>query len=189
MSARATELRKGSVIEKDGDLLLITDYDHKTPGNLRAIIQMKTKSLMTGATGSIRASSSDNFEVAFLDRRKAQYLYKDAESNYIFMDADTFEQFPLPGELAEDAMGYVKENDEVEITFHDGSPIGVELPPTVVLEVAEAEAAVKGNTATNVKKEAVLETGLKVKVPMHVNAGDRIKIKTADAEFQGRATD
>ena len=189
MSARATELRKGSVIEKDGDLLLITDYEHKTPGNLRAIIQMKTKSLKSGATGSIRASSSDNFEVAYLDRRKAQYLYKEGNGDYIFMDNETFEQFPLPGSLADEAMGFVKENETVEITFHDGTPIGVELPPSVVLEVTEAEAAVKGNTATNVKKEAVLETGLTVKVPMHVNAGDKIKIKTSDAEFQGRVTD
>jgi elongation factor P len=189
MSSRATELRKGSVIEKDGDLLLITDYEHKTPGNLRAIIQMKTKSLKTGSAGSIRASSSDNFEVAYLDRRKAEYLYKEGNGDFIFMDGETFEQFPLPGDLASDAMGYVKENDTVEITFHDGSPIGVELPPSVVLEVIEAEQAVKGNTATNVKKEAVVETGLMVKVPMHVAVGDKIKIKTADAEFQGRVNE
>lgn len=189
MTSRATELRKGSVIEKDGDLLLITDYEHKTPGNLRAIIQMKTKSLKTGSTGAIRASSNDNFEVAFLDRRKAEYLYKDGVDNFIFMDGETFEQFPLPADLANDAMGYVKENDTVEITFHDGRPIGVELPPSVILEVVEAEQAVKGNTATNVKKEAVLETGLTVKVPLHVNAGDKIKIKTADGEFQGRVND
>jgi len=189
MTSRATELRKGSVIEKDGDLLLITDYEHKTPGNLRAIIQMKTKSLKTGSAGAIRASSSDNFEVAYLDRRKAEYLYKEGNGDFIFMDGETFEQFPLPGDLANDAMGYVKENDTVEITFHDGRPIGVELPPSVVLEVIEAEIAVKGNTATNVKKEAVVETGLLVKVPMHVAVGDKIKIKTADAEFQGRVND
>ena len=189
MTSRATELRKGSVIEKDGDLLLITDYEHKTPGNLRAIIQMKTKSLKTGSTGAIRAGSNDTFEVAYLDRRKAEYLYKDGTGNFIFMDGESFEQFPLPGELANDAMGYVKENDSVEITFHDGRPIGVELPPSVVLVVVEAEQAVKGNTATNVKKEAVLETGLMVKVPLHVNAGDKIKIKTADGEFQGRVND
>jgi len=189
MGVRATELRKGSVIEKDGDLLVIVEYKHTTPGNLRAIIQMKTKSLKTGSMSSIRAGSGDNFDLAYLDRRKAEYLYKEGNGDFIFMDGETYEQFPLPGDLAEESMGYVRENSTVEITFHDGSPIGIELPPSVVLEVVEAEVAVKGNTATNVKKGAVLETGLNVKVPLHVVAGDKIKIKTSDAEFQGRVND
>jgi elongation factor P len=189
MSARATELRKGTVIEKDGDLLLITDYHHHTPGNLRAIIQMKTKSLKTGATGAIRAGSSESFEVAYLDRRNCQYLYKEANGDVIFMDDETFEQFPLPAELAEGSMGYVKENTSVEVTFHDGSAIGIALPPSVVLEVTEAEMAVKGNTATNVKKEAVVETGLAIKVPMHIKVGDMVKISTDNGDFMGRITD
>jgi len=187
--ARATELRKGTVIVKDGDLLLITDYHHSTPGNLRAIIQMKTKSLKTGAASSIRASSSENFEVAYLDRRKCEYLYREGNGDCIFMDNESFEQFPLPASLAEDSMGFVCENTTVELTFHDGSPIGIALPPSVVLEVTEAEMAVKGNTATNVKKDAVVETGLAVKVPMHVKVGDKIKLNTDNAEFQGRVSE
>jgi elongation factor P len=189
MSSRATELRKGTVIEKDGDLLVITDYHHSTPGNLRAIIQMKTKSLTTGASGSIRASSSDNFEVAYLDRRKCQYLYREGTEDFIFMDEESFEQFPLPASLAEDSMGFVKENTTVELTFHDGRPIGIALPPQVVLGVTWAEMAVKGNTATNVKKDATVETGMKVKVPMHVKEGDQIKLSTESGEFMGRANE
>ena len=187
MTSRATELRKGSVIEKDGDLLLITDYEHKTPGNLRAIIQMKTKSLKTGSAGAIRASSSDNFEVAYLDRRKAEYLYKEGNGDYIFMDGETFEQFPLPGDLANDAMGYVKENTTVEVTFHEKTPIGIELPPLVTLAVTEAEEVARGNTSNTVKKDVTVETGMQVKVPGHIKAGDQIKIRTDDGEFQGRA--
>lgn len=189
MSVRATDLRKGSVIEKDGDLLLITDYHHHTPGNLRAIFQMKTKSLKTGSSGAIRASASDNFELAYLDKRRCQYLYREANGDYIFMDNESFEQFPLPADLAEGSMGYVKENTDCDLTFHEARPIGIELPTTVELEVTESEMAVKGNTATNVKKDAVVETGLAVKVPLHVSVGDKIKIRTADAEFMGRVTD
>jgi elongation factor P len=187
--ARATELRKGTVIEKGGDVLVITDYVHTTPGNLRAIIQMKMRSLTTGQASSVRASSSDNFEVAYLDRRKCQYLYKEGTDSFIFMDEETFDQFPLPSSLAEESMGFVKENTTVELTFHDGKPIGVALPPQVILEVSWAEMAVKGNTATNVKKNATVETGMKVKVPMHVKQGDQIKLNTDNGDFMGRASE
>lgn len=187
MSSRATELRKGTVIEKDGDVFVITEYNHSTPGNLRAIIQMKMKSLTTGAVNSVRASSSESFEVAYLDRRKCQYLYREGTEDYIFMDEESYEQFPLPGALAEESMGFVKENTTVEVTFHDGKPIGLALPPQVILEVTWAEMAVKGNTATNVKKDATVETGMKVKVPMHVKEGDSIKLNTDNGDFMGRA--
>ncbi len=186
MGVRATELRKGQVIDKDGDLLLITAQEHRTPGNLRAIITIKTKSLMTGATNSTRLSSSDMVEVAYLDRRKAEYLYKDT-TGYVFMDSENYEQFILPEELVGDRMGLVRENTTIEVTFHETTPIGVELPPSVVLRVTEAEAAVKGNTTSGVKKEAVLETGLQIKVPMHIQVDEEIRVATDTGEFQGRA--
>lgn len=186
MGVRAVDLRKGTVLEKDGELLLITEYTHKTPGNLRAIIQIKTKNLTTGQAGSLRLGSGDVMEVAFLDRRKAEYLYREANGDYVFMNTDDYEQFTLTEDLVGDKMGFVKENTEVEVTFHETTPIDVALPAYVVLEVTEAEQAVKGNTATNVKKDAVVETGMSVKVPLHVVAGDKIKISTDNAEFQQR---
>lgn len=189
MAVRATELRKGSVIQRDGDLFVVTEYSHHTPGNLRAIIHMKVKSLKTGSTTAIRAGSSESFEVAFLDRRRCEYLYREPAGDYIFMDSESFEQFPLPAELAESSMAYVKENTSVDVTFHEHNPIGIDLPATVELVVTESEVAVKGNTATNVKKDAVVETGLNVKVPLHVAVGDKIRINTATGEFQGRVND
>ncbi|QDU67441.1 elongation factor P [Engelhardtia mirabilis] len=189
MSVKATDVRKGHVLEKDGDLLLITEYIHKTPGNLRSIIQIKTKSLINGAAGSMRLSGNDSVDVAFLDRKKTEYLYKDGEGTYIFMDAETYDQFPLAEELIGDKMGFVSPNSTVEVTFHGTTPIGVELPPSVVLEVIEAEAAVKGNSATNVKKNAVVETGMTVKVPMHIGVGEKIKIHTDTGDFLGRANE
>lgn len=186
MGVKATDIRKGQVIEKDGDLLLITEYEHRTPGNLRSVVQIKTRSLGSGQAGSMRLSGSDTVEIAFLDRRKCEYLYKESGGSFVFMDGETYEQFPLMDDLVGEVMGYVKENTTVEVTFHDQTPIGVDLPNTVELEVVEAEAAVKGNTATNVKKGAVLETGLAVKVPLHISVGDTIKVSTDTGEFQGR---
>jgi elongation factor P len=186
MGVKATDLRKGNVIQKDGDLLLITDYEHRTPGNWRAIITIKTKSLKTGATGSSRLASGDSLDIAYLDRRKAEYLYREA-SGFVFMDSENYEQFTLTEELVGEAMGFVRENTVIEVTFHDGVAIGVELPPMVILTVAEAEVAVKGNTASSVKKEAIMETGLKVKVPLHIAPGEEVKIATDSGEFQGRA--
>ena len=187
MGVRATELRKGQVLEKDGDLLLITDYEHKTPGNLRAIITIKTRSLTTGQNNSMRLGSGDTMEVAFLERKKAEYLYKEGNGNYVFMDSENYEQFELGDDLVGDKMGLVRENTTIEVTWHNTTPIGVELPAVVVLKVAEAEAAVKGNTTSGVKKEAVLETGMAIKVPMHIQPGEEIKVATDTGEFQGRA--
>ncbi len=187
MAVKATELRKGQVIEKDGDLLLITDYDHRTPGNWRAIISVKTRSLKSGSAGAIRYGSGDMVEVAFLDRRKAEYLYRESNGNYVFMDQETYEQFELNGDVAAESMGFVRENGQVEVTFHDGAALSLELPPSVTLRVVEAEQAVKGNTTSGVKKEAVLETGMRLKVPMHIKVDEQIRVSTDTGEFQSRA--
>ncbi len=188
MGVRATEIRRGQVIELNGDLLLVTEYEHKTPGNLRAIINIKTKSLTSGSTSAMRLGSSDVLEVAYLDKKRAEYLYRDAASgNFVFMDTESYEQFELSQEFVGEKMLYVRENTQVEVTFHGATPVGVELPPQVVLTVTEAEAAVKGNTTSGVKKEVVLETGLKLKVPIHITVGDQVKVATESGEFQGRA--
>jgi elongation factor P len=187
MAVKATELRKGTVIVGDhGKLLLITEYHHHTPGNLRAVIHLKVRDVMTGVVTPMRLSSADAFEVAYLDKKKCEYLYKENNGDFVFMDQQSFEQFPLSADLVGDKMGFVRENTVVDVTFHETQPLGVELPSSVTLKVIEAEHAVKGNTATNVKKEAIVETGMKVKVPLHVVAGDQIKISTVDGEFQGR---
>ena len=189
MSVRATDLRKGTVLQHEGQLLLITDYMHHTPGNLRAIIHIKTRNLSTGQTGQMRLGSSDTFEVAFLDRRRSEYLYRDTHGHYVFMDSTSYEQFPINEDLIGDHMAYVCENTSVDVTFHETTPIGIDLPASVVLTIKETEPAVRGNTATNVKKDAVVETGLKIKVPAHIAVGDKVKVRTADAEFLGRAND
>jgi elongation factor P len=187
MGVKATELRKGAVIEQNGELLLITEYAHHTPGNLRAIIHVKTKNLKTGTTGQMRLGSSDVLEVAYLDKKPCKYLYRERGAEYVFMDEASYEQIHINADLIGEQMLYVLEDSVVAITFHGSLPIGIELPSTVVLKVTEAEPAVRGNTATNVKKEATVETGLKIKVPIHISVGDSVKIRTEDNEFLGRA--
>jgi elongation factor P len=175
------------VLDQDGQLLLITDYHHHTPGNLRAIIHIKTKNLISGQTNAIRLGSGDVLDTAFLDKKKAEYLYREGDGQYVFMDSETYDQFNLSDDMVGEKMGFVKENTPCEVTFHGSTPIDVELPAQVILEVTDAEPTAKGNTATNVKKDAVVETGMTVKVPGHITVGDKIKIRTADCEFQGRA--
>ena len=187
MNVKATEMRKGMVLLKDNQLLLITDYSHATPGNLRAVIQVKTKNLETGQVSAFRPAASDNFDTAFLEKKKCQYLYEAANGDYIFMDLETFVQYPLPRDLVSDKMAFVRESDEVLVTFHETTALGIELNTNVVLEVVEAEMAVKGNSATGVKKEAKLETGHTLKVPMHIAVGEKITVNTDTGEFVGRA--
>ena len=139
MNVKATELRKGMVLLIDGQLQLITDYSHSTPGNWRAIIHVKTKNLTSGTTGSLRPASGDTFETAFLDKKKCQYLYAEGNGDYVFMDEETYEQFTITKEMGEEQMGYVKETQVVEVTFHGENPIGLALPNQVVLEIAEGD--------------------------------------------------
>lgn len=190
MGVKATELRKGVVVEIDRDLWVITDYMHHTPGNLRAIIHVKLRSLKSGSTKELRLGSGDSLEVAYLDKKPCEYLYKEQQSNdYVFMDSETYEQFHVGHDLIGDKMPYVKENTACTVTFHGANPIGIELPAAVVLEIIEADPAVRGNTATNVKKDAVVETGLKIKVPIFITKGEKVKIRTDDGEFLGRVND
>ncbi len=188
MSLKATELRKGMVLVQGDDLLVVTDYHHSTPGNWRAIIHVKLRSLKTGQNSQLRPGSGDSFETAYLERKKCQYLYKESNGDFVFMDEATYEQFHLDAEIVGEKMVYVKENQILDLNFHGPTPIGIELPASVVLKITESEVAVKGNTATNVKKDATLETGLHVKVPLHINVGDHVKVSTESGEFLGRTT-
>jgi elongation factor P len=186
VSVRATEVKRGMVIQQDNDLWIVTDVEHITPGNWRAIHQIKLKNLKTGNQRQLRLGSSDTLEIIYLEKKEAQYLYKDA-TGYVFMDNDTFDQFPLSEEVVGALMKFVKENSNVTVTFHDTTPVSVELPAAVVLEVIEAEPAARGNTATNVTKNVKVETGYELKAPPHIAVGEMIKISTDTGEFLSRA--
>lgn len=183
---RVTDARKGMIVVHEGQLHVIVDYEHIAPGNWRAINQLKLKNLKTGSNVMLRLGSSESLEQAFLDLKPATYLYFDRNSGYVFMDSQSFEQHALPEELMADKKGYLIENAEVVLTFHESQPVGIQLPPAVTLKVTESEPAARGNTVNAVTKKVKLETGLEVRVPGYIEAGELVKISTETGEFQGR---
>ncbi len=183
--AKATEIRKGMVLNVEGDLYVVVDRQHITPGNWRAMVQVSMKSMKTGRVLQRRLRSEDEVDVAFLERKKSEYLYKEADK-YIFMDTETYDQYPLPEEVVGDQMKYIIPNTQVMVTFHDGVAIGVDLSSAVVLKITETTPGVKGDSVTNVFKDATLETGHVVRVPLFMKLGDYVKVSTDTGEFLER---
>ncbi|MHC4953563.1 MAG: elongation factor P [Planctomycetota bacterium] len=183
--ASANDIRKGNVILLDGGLYQCTDFHHNTPGNKRGIIQAKLKNLQSGTTINRKFSSTERVEFAFLDKRACEYLYREGD-RHIFMDLENYEQHPLSNEVVGEQMKFIVENGTVQVTFHDGNPVSIELPGSVELVIKHTEPGLKGDSVSNVFKPATLETGFEIKVPNHINIGDRVKVSTQTGEFQGR---
>jgi len=183
---RATEIKKGFVIEFKDALWEVLDTQPTRTGKGGGYVQVKMRHLEDGHVETHRLSSSETVEKAFLHTRRLQYLYNDG-SDYVFMDAATGEQYAVGEDRIRDALPYLAYNVEAEINFHQGRAVSIELPPSVVLEVTQTEPAVRGDTVSAVTKPAQLETGLTVKVPAHIATGDRIRVDTRTGEFLGRA--
>ena len=181
------DIRKGMVfIGDDGQLYQCLDRDLNTPGNWRAILQLKVRNLKTMSITQQRVKPDDKVKLAYLDTRKMQYSYREGD-NYIFMDAETFDQVPLKAEFVGDKITYLKENDEVLVTMFEGKPLDFQLPGTVELAVVETEPGIKGATAAAQTKPATLETGLKITVPPFVNVGEMVAVDTRSGEYLSRA--
>jgi elongation factor P len=186
-SIEYSQVRKGMVIVgEDGQLYSVVDRDLNTPGNWRAILQLKLKNLNTGSITINRVRPQDKVEQAYLDKRQMQYLYKDGNS-YVFMDTESYDQFHLEEEMVGEMMLFLKENDNVHVIMYDSKAISVEPPPTVNLKVVDTEPSVKGATAAAQYKPATLETGLKVTVPPFVGIGELIAVDTRTGEYLSRA--
>ena len=183
---QATQIRPGMVIRFDGQLYSIFSMVHRTPGNLRAFVQVKMRNLKNGAIHEHRFSSTESVERAILDEQQMEYLYDDGES-YYFMNIETYEQMHFTKELLGDATDYLIPNLKVNVEFFEGKPMGIELPPTVVMTVLETEPGLKGATVSNVTKPAKTETGLVVQVPAFINEGEKIRVSTAEGAYQERA--
>jgi elongation factor P len=176
------ELRKGVTFEYDGNLYKVIEYHHHKPGRGSATIKVKTVNLRSGTNLDLTFTSSDRVQDVRLDYHKVQYLYNDGEF-YHFMDLDTYEQPALPKDILVDQAPYLRENLEVKLTFYDEEALDVELPTSVDLLVTEAQAAVRGDTATGVTKKVTTETGLQVQVPNFVESGDTIRVNTGSGEY------
>lgn len=184
--AQANRIRNGSVIIFRGDLCKVISVTHLTPGNLRAMVQAKLRNIKTGVQFENRFRSTEEVEVAFLEKHQMEYLYDDG-NRYHLMNCESYEQIEMDREMIGDAINYMLPNTKIEVTFHDGLPIGVELPSTVDLKVVEAEPAVKKQTASSSYKKCIVETGLTVLVPPFVDVGETIRINTESGEYLERA--
>jgi len=186
-SIEYSQVRKGMVIVGEGGQLLhVVDRDLNTPGNWRAILQLKLKNLKTGSITINRVRPQDKVEQAYLDKREMQYLYQDGDG-YVFMDTETFDQITLGKEWAGDLMMYMKEGKNAQVVFYETNPISLELPATVELKVTDTEPSVKGATTAAQFKPATLETGLKITVPPFVSIGEMVAIDTRTGEYLSRA--
>lgn len=181
----AGDFRKGVTFEINGQPYVVVDFQHVKPGKGAAFVRTKYKNLVTGSIREEAFNPSEKFPKAHVERKEMQYLYNDGEL-YYFMDNETYDQIPLTHEQVEEAIVYLKENDNATLKFYKGNCFQVEAPNFVVLEVVEAEPGVKGDTASNVTKKAKVETGAVVNVPLFVNEGDKIKIDTRTNEYLSR---
>ncbi len=179
------DLRKGVTFELDGSLYKVLEYSHNKPGRGNATIRTKIRDMRTGAVIEKTFISGDRVQDIRLEYHQVQYLYHDGDL-YHFMDVATYEQPVLNGSMIGDAVDYLTEGLEVKLTLYGNEPIDVELPTSVDMEVVEAEFAVKGDTATGATKSVVTDTGLKVQVPLFVNAGDKIRIDTRTGAYLTR---
>ncbi len=185
-SIEYSQVRKGMVIIGDGgQLFTVVDRDLNTPGNWRAILQLKLKNLKTGSITINRVRPQDKVEQAYLDKREMQYLYKDGDG-FVFMDTETYDQFTLAEEMVGELMLYLKESDKAHVTMYEDKALSLELPATVELKVTETEPSVKGATAAAQFKPATLETGLKITVPPFVGIGEMVAVDTRTGEYLSR---
>ena len=182
----AGDFRKGMTFEMDEQPYVVLDFQHVKPGKGSAFVRTKYKNIYTGAIREDAFNPDDKFQKAHIETKKMQYLYNDGEL-YYFMDPETYDQLPLNRDQVEEAMKYLRENDEATIKFYKEEAFLVKAPNFVDLKVIETEPGVKGDTATNVTKAATVETGAVVQVPIFINEGEIVQIDTRTGDYLGRS--
>jgi elongation factor P len=180
------QFKNGMHIEIDGQVWRIVEFQHVKPGKGGAFVRTKLKGLDTGSVVDRTFRAGEKFARVHTEVKQVQYLY-DAGDEVVFMDEETFEQFPLPRASVEDALQFLQPSSSVQMLTVDGRPAGVQLPSSVELLVTETEPGVKGDTVSNVTKPATLETGAVVQVPLFVNVGDRVKVDPREHRYIQRA--
>ena len=181
----AGEFRNGKTFEMDGKVMQVVEFQHVKPGKGAAFVRTKMKNVVTGAVTETSFNPTAKFEEAFVDRKDMEYSYNDGDL-YYFMDPESYELVPINKDVLGDNFKFVKENMTCKVMSYKGSVFGVEPPNFVELEVTESDPGVKGDTATNVTKPAILETGAEIKVPLFINPGDKIRIDTRTGEYLER---
>jgi elongation factor P len=183
---KASELKKGMIIDDGGQLYIVTDVDHKTPGNLRAIYQLTLKHLLDGRVTNKRFNPGDSVTKVDLEGKKAQYLFHD-HAGFHFMDMENYETIVLGDDILSEIKNYLKENAEISLLYYGQNPVSAELPTSIDLKVIESHPGTRGDTSGKVTKPAKLETGLVINVPLFIEEGEVIKVDTRTGQYLGRA--
>lgn len=185
MAGSTSDLRPGAVIIYNGEMNVVLESEHRTPGNLRAFYQVKMRNMKTGKLNENRFRSGESIEFIRVERRDYQYLYKDGNTLH-FMEPDTYDQIAADAELLGNSINFLKENQVVQLSFVNDAVISAELPSHVNLQITFTEPGLKGDTATNVLKPATVETGANVNVPLFINEGDMVRIDTRSGAYVER---
>src|SRR5258708_1201903 len=184
--ATVNDLRRGMAISYNGDICVVLDSQHRTHGNLRAFVQASLRSIRSGRSSDVRFSSTEKIDVVPMMTRKMEFSYKDGE-DYVFSDPETYETVNLAPEIVGDAKNYLVENAGGTVTFLEEKAVSVELPSSVVLTVSDAPEGVRGDSANNVQKAILMETGITVQAPLFIKTGEKIKIDTRTGKYMERA--
>lgn len=186
MNININDIKNGMTVIIDGNLCLIQEFQHVKPGKGPAFVRIKLKNLRTGSIVEETFNTNIKIEKAHVDKMTMQYLYNSG-SSYVFMNMQTYEQIEIPEEKLAEEKKFLKENMELQIDFYNGEIIGITLPEKVEYEVVETTEATKGNTTNNAMKDATIETGYVVKVPLFISQGEKIIVSTKDGKYSSRA--
>ena len=186
--ATTNDLRNGLVLNLEGQLWQVVEFQHVKPGKGPAFVRTKIKNVLSGKTVDRTFNAGLKVDTATVDRRDMQYLYKDG-NDYVFMDVKSYDQIYVPGDTVGDAARFLLENQDVIVAFHDETVLFVELPAAVVLTVSHTEPGLQGDRSSAGTKPATLETGAEIQVPLFLNTGDRVKVDTRSGSYISRVTD
>ena len=183
--ATTNDLKNGLVLNLDNQLWQVLEFQHVKPGKGPAFVRTKLKNVISGKIIDKTFNAGTKVETANVDRRDMQYLYHDG-TDYVFMDSADYDQVNISAELVGDAANYMLENQELQISFHEGTPLSVELPPSVELTITHTEPGLQGDRSTGGSKPATLETGYEIQVPLFLEEGVKVKVDTRSGDYLGR---
>ena len=186
--ATTNDIKNGTVLNLDGQLWTVIEFQHVKPGKGGAFVRTKLKNVLSGKVVDRTFNAGAKIETANVDKRDMQYLYRDGD-DFIFMDTVTYDQLPVAAATVGSASDYMLENQNAIVATHDGAPLFVELPASVVLEVTYTEPGLQGDRSTGGTKPATLETGASIQVPLFLEAGTKVKVDTRDGSYLGRVND